>query len=416
MKFIIAVVIAVGIVAGQFVGNPPLATASEDLLTRRGLRAPDGAPVLGGLDFDPHKYASDAQWKQYVDKGQHLICLMEATDEGAGYLIEDTRTPPSAASLWTGELDDELEEWFWHDHDWDQDWECDWRRIGLKNAFEGQGLNADPAFDDDGDPQDGHNECISITHFDENDVEDVHAPWPQMKPVKDQHYKVRGKEYTATGGYYQFSMNRIDGAIVAKNINSPAAAVIDGRTWGRKAKPGELPELRFLSDIYWGYWVRENPNIKNIRVYGAYMVINEPTVLLTSRAFKNVNVNTLTVWPGTSFSAKSEEGKALIGSPIGATIAHMLISHKAGLGIKHITKVTVVTKEYVHSPLTMHLFFTIEDVPADKVTSVGGEKSQQKKKEVSSDEEEESQVLYMKSRGRVREHIVSFGSLKLNDA
>jgi hypothetical protein len=60
--------------------------------------------------------------------------------------------------------------------------------------------------------------------------------------------------------------------------------------------------------------VRENPNVKNLRVYGAQHVINDNTVLLASRAFKNKGVDKLSVWPGLSFSADTEEGKALIGN------------------------------------------------------------------------------------------------------
>ena len=51
----------------------------------------------------------------------------------------------------------------------------------------------------------------------------------------------------------------------------------------------------------------------------------------------------------------------------------MLVGHKAELGIKHIIKVTIVTNEAKRAslggtiPLHMHMFFTIEDVPADKI-------------------------------------------------
>jgi hypothetical protein len=84
--------------------------------------------------------------------------------------------------------------------------------------------------------------------------------------------------------------------------------------WYRSAAPGELPDLRQCSDIYWALWVRENPNVKNLRVYGAHHVINDNTVLLTSRAFKNKGIDKLTVWPGLSFSADTDEGRALIGT------------------------------------------------------------------------------------------------------
>lgn len=61
-------------------------------------------PALGGLDFDPTKYADDVTWAKYVTKGDHLMCLMQATDKGAGFLAEDTRTLPSVASRFHGEL------------------------------------------------------------------------------------------------------------------------------------------------------------------------------------------------------------------------------------------------------------------------------------------------------------------------
>jgi hypothetical protein len=61
-------------------------------------------PEIAGLDFDIGNFATDAVWAQYVAKGDHLECVMDATDAGAGYLIQDTRQPPSAASPWTSDL------------------------------------------------------------------------------------------------------------------------------------------------------------------------------------------------------------------------------------------------------------------------------------------------------------------------
>lgn len=129
--------------------------------------------------------------------------------------------------------------------------------------------------------------------------------------------------------------------------------------------------------MYWGHWIRDNPNVKNLRVYGAQNVVNDATSLLVSRAFQNYNVEALTPWPGQSFEATTDEGKAIIGSPIGGTIAHMLIRHKAELGIKHITKVTVVMRDYPKGGFgskykpDVHLFFHIEDVPNDQIPQDG---------------------------------------------
>jgi hypothetical protein len=69
-----------------------------------GIRGTNPLPELDGLDFDIGKFANDPVWAQYVAKGDHLRCVMDATDAGAGFLIQDTRQPPSAASPWTGDL------------------------------------------------------------------------------------------------------------------------------------------------------------------------------------------------------------------------------------------------------------------------------------------------------------------------
>jgi hypothetical protein len=88
-----------------------------------------------------------------------------------------------------------MQTWYWHESYYDEGWECDFEAMRLGATFAGLGLNAKPKFDDDGQPADGDNECWSITHYDEEDEEDPNAEFPQMKPVKDQKYKVGGKEY-----------------------------------------------------------------------------------------------------------------------------------------------------------------------------------------------------------------------------
>lgn len=60
-------------------------------------------------------------------------------------------------------------------------------------------------------------------------------------------------------------------------------------------------------------------------MYGAEHIVNDETVLLISRAFKNTNVDDLSPWPGTTFSAESAEGKALIGEWCDTFTLHMLV-------------------------------------------------------------------------------------------
>jgi hypothetical protein len=115
----------------------------------------------------------------------------------------------------------------------------------------------------------------------------------------------------ATGGFYEFAVNRINGAIIGMDLSSPRAAVVEN--WGRPVNDGELPELAYCADIYWHYWAHNNPNVKSLRIYGAHNVINVNTIKLVARALKNRNT-ALTTWPGTSFEAGTEEFKALIGT------------------------------------------------------------------------------------------------------
>jgi hypothetical protein len=107
-------------------------------------------------------------------------------------------------------------------------------------------------------------------------------------------------------------------------------------------------------------------------VYGAHNVVNEDTVALAARALVRSGKSKLSKWPGDSFTAQSDEGKALIASPIGATIAYMLTQHKADLGRKHITKINLVCDDEPRRgrgkpmPDQLHMFFEFADVPENE--------------------------------------------------
>ena len=127
----------------------------------------------------------------------------------------------------------------------------------------------------------------------------------------------------ATGAYYKFAVNH-GGGMMAQNIESPRHAVTMPGAWGRQANPGELPELQSASDVFWGYWVRDNPDVKNFRVYGAQQVINTDTTLLVARALKNVGKVQLSVWPGDVFRLGTDEFRALVGKLITFRSIHYL--------------------------------------------------------------------------------------------
>lgn len=142
--------------------------------------------------------------------------------------------------------------------------------------------------------------------------------------------------------------------------------------WPNLATRDQLPALRFCSDILWGYWFNNNPSVRNLRIYSAYNTVNDETASLAARALTSNGQETLEPWPGVSFDCNSPEGQALIGSPLGATAAHLLVGHKAELGIKWISRVEVFTNDKRPNGIVpkfkeMHIFFHVEDVPGDKV-------------------------------------------------
>jgi hypothetical protein len=128
--------------------------------------------------------ASAGDWATFTNKGGALVCAMAGTDRTAGILLKDTRTPPSAASVWTGDLRQELIEWYWHDLDAssktcqiNEFWE-------LSHAMQSLGLDGRPKAND------GDNECFRIEHWDSKKEDKG-----QRVPAINQWYKVSGANY-----------------------------------------------------------------------------------------------------------------------------------------------------------------------------------------------------------------------------
>lgn len=94
----------------------------------------------------------------------------------------------------------------------------------------------------------------------------------------------------------------------------------------------------------------------------------------------------------------------------------MLAGHKAELGIKHITKVTVITNdarpgfpEPKHKEL--HIFFHIEDVTADQIKD-GESKDKHPVLKHDRDLEKKTGVLHVRKEGRnfLRVHTFTYKS------
>lgn len=76
--------------------------------------------------------------------------------------------------------------------------------------------------------------------------------------------------------------------------------------------PTLLPHLQSLFDILWGYWVRDNANVKNIRYFFMLGISNDQTDQLIASCLKNTQEE-LKKWPVTSFGTDTDGGHALLG-------------------------------------------------------------------------------------------------------
>ena len=112
------------------------------------------------------------------------MCHLNGDDEDAGIQMGDKRTPPSAASPWTGDLTRELVAWKWsvvnpstysckmNDH---------WK---IPEAMKALGLNGKPQ------SEGGDNACYRVEHWIPNLTENG-----QQNPAINQWYTVDGTEY-----------------------------------------------------------------------------------------------------------------------------------------------------------------------------------------------------------------------------
>lgn len=107
---------------------------------------------------------------------------------------------------------------------------------------------------------------------------------------------------------------------------------------GRAKPPAQVSSLKYMMDIN-----IENPNTWSIAL----------------KALMNKNGGKMDIpeWPGTEFSLNEAEGKALLGTQVGAPLAWLLIQHKEAFGKKSVVKVTCYNgrSSYTNVSLTSSL-------------------------------------------------------------
>lgn len=168
-------------------------------------------------------------------------------------------------------------------------------------------------------------------------------------------------------------------ALIAKLLRSPLSAAQE--YWGEDSDDDDdhdnmpslssMPALRRPSDIMAAYWLRNNLAPKSLSYYFALDVQNDETLPLITSVLDRRGLERMPPWPGVKVGMWEEEGEALLGSPLGAIVAYLLVQHKENLGRKHVTEITIFREDDVigeqQDMVEVNLLFWIKDVPTSQV-------------------------------------------------
>jgi hypothetical protein len=162
-----------------------------------------------------------------------------------------------------------------------------------------------------------------------------------------------------TGASYTTICNPEEGVILGWGAFSPAYM-------GAKKDPPVtvVPDLKSWSDITFLQWAdlhknEKGPAVSHLRYIMKTPCENPTTQLVIKKALKNTG-QTLSKWPGVTFSMDTKEGVAILGTPNGWGVAYLLVQHKKQLGNKVVDKVTVFQDEGPKVPRPPSVLFYIK--------------------------------------------------------
>lgn len=265
---------------------------------------PPSPPVEPAPDAPAAKPQSE--WDHHVCRGGKLTQASKLDKDQAEVIALPIGTQ------WSGNLEAERKKWGYHDS---EDPDCD---------FEGSYYDITRALEalsvEDGD-------CFRTQHYDPAFDDEI----------KDQKYKVGGKHYRvsintllashhidllqATGAHGTFGINVEEGALFLIEVASaPRTAAL---LWDVDPAPkDELPEIRQISDLAWGFWYQSHggSTLGHIKKFVVPQVIDDVTRRLIDQALKTYEVpdgeerhDVVPEWPGITFEIDTPPGKALLG-------------------------------------------------------------------------------------------------------
>ncbi|KAL8840280.1 MAG: hypothetical protein Q9176_003972 [Flavoplaca citrina] len=155
-----------------------------------------------------------------------------------------------------------------------------------------------------------------------------------------------------SGGQYLQTYIPAHGTIITNSVISPQANIYSAfEQMGQpRPTPQELrrmiPRMNRWSDIVWFLWAKKTGQFADdLRYIVKDNIVNKPTRSVIDQVF-GIPPNTLELkWPGRTFDVRnSDQGKALLGSPLGSGIAWVVADNKKVLGNRSV-KITIFTGE-----------------------------------------------------------------------
>jgi hypothetical protein len=100
-------------------------------------------------------------------------------------------------------------------------------------------------------------------------------------------------------------------------MNVISASYSAKKMWERQPNPGELPQVRSISDVAWAFWNRASAgNVANIKYLLVTIIMEQDTRDIIRQAHETLTPkrSETAVWPGFDFGMDTPAGQALLGT------------------------------------------------------------------------------------------------------
>ncbi|KAF2643424.1 hypothetical protein P280DRAFT_394996 [Massarina eburnea CBS 473.64] len=244
-------------------------------------------------------------------KGEVMLQAMRSSDAEAAKFFDPKRTFIQSPYK---DYPTDLNKWGWQDVPVDRIrpyyFELDYA-WGIANVLRDLGVS-DKSTEDG-----GNNEVVTVQH---------NRPERDAGSIDKQTYTVDGKEYRATGASFSFSVNAIDGVIIAMDRISPR---FSAKKRIPKIPDDQLPQLNQWSDVGWLYYLdrvnKMRVPLRRVKYFLSLMITNGESLMVIGEALDGKPIKP---WPGATFLPDSDGYKAILGTANGIGIGYFLIQHK----------------------------------------------------------------------------------------